>query len=477
MSLSWREGRTDSGAASAQDPAARSNVLSDSTGGGLARHVQRHVARLVVGLGLRHRLMLLAERQARHRTIVAPDAIERWQLDAFNRIWAGATQRFRFYADWKRRHRLPDRIGAMADLTGFPVLRATDIEQNLEGIVEDAGSCRLIFTGGSSGSTRLFPRGNEDYALLYASMYLGRSWAGIKPGDDIVHIWGHEHLFGAGAWRHLRKIKRQAMDWLIGTRRLNAYRLDDESVASYFEAIRARPGAVVIGYVSALRKLLDYVERTGTDGRAARVRAMIFCGETVFPKDLDRVRRLLGTVPLVEYGMQETGVMAYSGPDGSDLTFFWDAFHCHAAADHELVVSTLQPVRFPLINYGTEDRIEPLEGMAALPFRCARVTGRTGDVLQLTLRGHRRVEFHSDLIFDLLDVLPQVRSYFIHQKGETIDIAVELSPGHDLAHARAAFLRELTREFSDLEASRITFSLLQEERQTIAGKRQYLLRE
>src|SRR5579883_1011594 len=140
MSLSWREGRTDSGAASAQDPAARSNVLSDSTGGGLARHVQRHVARLVVGLGLRHRLMLLAERQARHRTIVAPDAIERWQLDAFNRIWAGATQRFRFYADWKRRHRLPDRIGAMADLTGFPVLRATDIEQNLEGIVEDAGS-------------------------------------------------------------------------------------------------------------------------------------------------------------------------------------------------------------------------------------------------------------------------------------------------------------------------------------------------
>ena len=451
--------------------------MSDSAGGGLARHVQRHVARLVIGLGLRQRLALLAERQARHRTIVSPDAMERWQLDAFNRIWPRATRQFRFYADWRRRHRLPEQIGAMADLTRFPILRATDIEQNLREIVEDAGRCRLIFTGGSSGSSRLFPRGGEDYALLYASMYLGRSWAGIKPGDDIVHIWGHEHLFGAGAWGHLRKIKRQAMDWLIGTRRLNAYRLDDESVASYFDAIRARPGTVVIGYVSALRKLLDYVERAGVDGHAARIRAMVFCGETVLSKDLDRARRLLGTVPLVEYGMQETGVMAYSTQDSSDLTFFWDAFHCHATADQELVVSTLQPVRFPLINYGTEDRIEPLDGAAGLPFRCTRVTGRTGDILQLTLRGHRRVEFHSDLIFDLLDVLSQVRSYFIHQKGDTIDIAVELLPGHDLATTRARFLRELVREFSDLDPSKITFSLLQEEHQTIAGKRQYLLRE
>jgi phenylacetate-coenzyme A ligase PaaK-like adenylate-forming protein len=112
---------------------------------------------------------------------------------------------------------LPDQLARIDDLNEFPVLRDTDIEEGLGSIAEDAAPCRLVFTGGSSGQTRLFPRGKEDYGLLYANVYLGRSWAGIRPGDNIVSIWGHEHLFGAGVVGQLRKATRQAKDWLIGT--------------------------------------------------------------------------------------------------------------------------------------------------------------------------------------------------------------------------------------------------------------------
>ena len=78
--------------------------------------------RLIVELGLRRRLALLAERQARYRRIGDPEEIARWQLLAVNSVWRMATTRFRFYAEWKRRHRLPDRLADIADLSRFPIL-------------------------------------------------------------------------------------------------------------------------------------------------------------------------------------------------------------------------------------------------------------------------------------------------------------------------------------------------------------------
>lgn len=443
----------------------------------LAASLQRRVARRVVGTGLRRRLELLAERQALHQTIRDPERIARLQIELFNEIWRGAAGRFRFYADWKRRHGLPDAIADLAELRSFPILRKAEIEASAAIIAEDAAPCRFIATGGTSGPSIRFPRGPEDRPPLHSNMYLGRSWAGIRPGDDIVMIWGHDHLYGFGLRGRIAKAKRRGMDWLIGTRRLDVYRLDEDSAASYFEAIRARPGTVVVGYASALRKLMDFAEQAGLDPGAASIRAVIFCSETVFPSDPDRVRRVLGSTPLIEYGMAETGVMAYSRPEDGALTFFWDAFHCHLADQGELVITTLQRRRFPLINYGTGDRAEPRRDVPPLPFQCARISGRTRDLLAFTLRDGRVIERHSELIEDCLDLVPEVRSYFVHQKDDVIDIAVQADAGRELAEIRRRFLDVVATQIPGLDGSTIIFSRLRREPRTIAGKRQYVLRE
>ena len=388
-----------------------------------------------------------------------------------------ATTRFRFYAEWKRRHRLPDRLADIADLSRFPILRKTDIEADFETIAEDARPCRFIGTGGSAGPSSWFPRGPEDHAFLHSNMYLGRSGAGIAPGDNIVLIWGHDHLYGLGLKGRFNRAKRQWMDRLIGTERLSVYHLDDDTVSSYFARIRARPGAVVVGYVSAIRKLLDFVEASGLDGREAAIRAVIFCSETVLASDLARVRSLLGCVPLIEYGMGELGVMAYSSPDADALTFLWDAFHCHVAEADQLVVTTLQRFRFPLINYGTGDRVQILADGPALPFRCARVVGRTRTVLGLTRSDGRMSEVHSELLEDCLDLVPEVRSYFIHQKGDVIDISVRTIGDPDLENLRRRFLAVLARHHADVDNSNLIFSPLVQEPYTVAGKRRYVVRD
>jgi phenylacetate-coenzyme A ligase PaaK-like adenylate-forming protein len=435
------------------------------------------LSKAIVGVGLRKRLHLLAERRELHRRVSDPGRIARLQLESFNSVWRLATMRVRFYAEWRRRHRLAEQLADLAELREFPILRKHDIEENFRTIAEDARPCSFIGTGGSSGPSTWFPRGPEDHAFLHSNMYLARSWAGIAPGDNIVLIWGHDHLYGFGLKGRLNRAKRQLMDGLIGTKRLSVYRLDDDTVSSYFDKIRARPGAVVVGYVSAIRKLLDFVERSGLDGRDARIRVVVFCSETVLAGDLDRVRSLLGAVPLIEYGMGEVGVMAYSTPETSDLTFLWDAFHCDVTNAGELLVTSLQPFRFPLINYGTGDRLKLLGGGYTLPFRCARIAGRTRALLELTLRDGRAIEVHSELLEDCLDLVPEVRSYVIRQKGRDIEIAVRTMADRPLEATRRRFLDLVGHQCGELDESKLTFSRLAQEPYTVAGKRQYVIRE
>jgi phenylacetate-coenzyme A ligase PaaK-like adenylate-forming protein len=438
---------------------------------------QRWAVSQVMAHGLKDRLELLAERQALYARVRDPALIARHQLDAANTTWESARRRYRFYAEWQRRHRLPDRLQDLAELDAFPLLRSADIEENFDRIAADAQPCQLVRTGGSTGRPRYFPRGAEDHPLHHATMYLGRGWAGIRPGDEIALIWSHTHLFGHGLRGRVNVARRHVKDWLIGTRRFSAYSLDDESIASYLHAMKARPGTVVVGYASCIRKLLDYVEKTGADGPAARIRAVIFCSETVFARDLERVRRLLAAEPLIEYGMQETGVMGYSLPGDGNVTFLWDAFHGRVGPGQELVITTLLPVRFPLINFATGDRVEPLNDGKGPPFRCARILGRTRDILTLSMRDGRTIDAHSDFIFDILQIDDGVRSFFIHQKGRDIDIAVVAASPAELARIERRFLHEIAREFPAIDTTRISFSFLEQEPHTVAGKRLYVRRE
>jgi phenylacetate-CoA ligase len=444
---------------------------------GLAAATQRWASAQVVTRGLRERQSFLAERQMLYRRANDPALIVRRQLEAFNTAWTAARRRYRFYAEWQRRHRLPERLSDLADVAAFPLLRNIDIEENLATIAADAAPCRLVRTGGTTGRPRRFPRGSEDDLLHHANMYLGRGWAGIRAGDPIALIWSHTHLFGNGLMGRVNVARRHVKDWLIRTRRLSAYSLDDRSLAHYLALMRARPGTTLVGYTSCIRKLIDYVERTGYDGAAAKVRAVIFCSETVHPRDLERVRDVLKSVPLIEYGMQETGVMAYSRPGSDQLTFFWDAFHCHVAADQELAITTLLPVRFPLINYATGDRVEPLADGDGPPFRCARVLGRARDVLALPMRDGTAIDTHSDFFFDVLQIDEAVSSYFIHQKGRAIDIGIATATADDLARIERRFRAEIAREFPAIDQRGFTFSALAEEPHTVAGKRRYFLRE
>ena len=87
--------------------------------GRLASAVHRRVPRLVIRIGLRDRIKSLAERRGRYSAITDPERMRFWQSATFNDVWRRATQRFRFYREWKARHALPDRVNDITEVNRF----------------------------------------------------------------------------------------------------------------------------------------------------------------------------------------------------------------------------------------------------------------------------------------------------------------------------------------------------------------------
>lgn len=438
-------------------------------------------ARQVVRLTLGARLAEIEKRSSRYREITDHDAIRAFQLAAFNQTWQAACARYRFYRDWRDRGRLPAEIGALDELRHFPVLRKADLQPRLDQIMADAAPCGSTSTGGSTGQPTRFPRTEADADLLHASQYVGRAWWGMRPGDRQVILWGHSHLFGDGLKGKIAVARRRAKDWLIGIQRLSAYRLGEAELDHYREVIARSPGAVLYAYVSAARRLANHVQQRG-DGRiAGKLKLVILTAETIAEGDAAMIGGIFGCPVANEYGLAEAGTVAYGDPAGDGLRVLWDSHHVQAGAGGEALISSLRPLRFPLIKYGTGDMVEAdptLDGDGAGGLlRLRRVIGRMNDLVDLPLAGGRAVTTHSSVLTQTIKHAPEVRSFEARQRGRKLTIAVLIDEPAALPRVRARAITELRREFADLDTDALIFELLERETLTLAGKHRFIVRE
>lgn len=287
------------------------------------------------------------------------EAITKFQLDRFNSVWKFALSNSLFYKDWSKRHGLPDQIGSIKDLMNFPILTKETIRSHEEQISRDVVSTKGIFyvsTGGSTGTPVRFPTSKAEKNLEYGNTYLAKSWWGINPFDHVVQLWGHSHLFGTGLPGKLKELRRKLYDRVIRTYRLNAYNMTEDRIGKYaLEIIRQSP-QVIIGYTSAVFKVAQYAKTHGLSLGNPELKAVIVTAETATGPDIALITEIFEKPVVIEYGMAETGVIAYSRTSTESLHVLWDSFLC--IDDREgLTLSTLYDRCFPLINYSTGDQL------------------------------------------------------------------------------------------------------------------------
>lgn len=414
----------------------------------------------------RTRLNRLEEKKNIYNKLLNPQNIYSYQTEQFNKIWEKAYQEIPFYQQWKEQYQLPNKISTLDELKCFPALTKKDIQKNQSLIFGHLKNYSVISTGGSTGEPVKFPTSQQEREEIYAGLYLARSWWGFKPFDKVAIFWGHSHLFGSGLRGKINQIKRSISDWLVNSTRFNAYDTSFHTLSRYMKELKRYNPQWIIGYTSTLYKLSKYTQENGFNINLTNLKGVIVTSETVTRADIDMIQDVFKVPCIIEYGMAETGVMAYS-KNNTELQFLWD--HFIGTTDQNILhVTTLDSRVFPLINYRTDDAIESNDNISILTIKA--ITGRKQDILKVAT-SISFLELSGILMVHILKNFPDIYDIQFQQLPNNIIKILFTSPKKiSLVDIKIYFLKNLRINHPEILDSSVIFEQTQNITKSIAGK-------
>ena len=416
------------------------------------------------------RLKILEHKKKSYFISRSIDEIKQYQIDHFNKIWHKAIIEIPFYQHWKKKYNLPNFIKNLDELKYFPVLEKKHIQKNQDSIFLSLKNYNVISTGGSTGKPTRFPISDQELLNSYANQYLARSWWGIKPLDRIIFIWGHSHLFGDGIKGKINQYKRLLYDWIINTKRLSAYDMSLNSIEKYCQILKKSNPVMIMGYTSSIYKIAKYIDENNLNIKNhSNLKGIVVTSETVTNYEVNLIEKIFNVPCIIEYGMAETGVIAYSKKSSDNMELFWDTFIGVKDDENVLNITTINNRIFPLINYKTDDLIESNDSHHILKIK--KILGRKNDFIKIKV-GNNILETHSEFFTHILKSIKGVINFkVIQKKNLAIEIKYVSLNDSDIS---VSFFNEICKEFNSVDKNIFSFTKVDEIPKTIAGKANWI---
>lgn len=396
-------------------------------------------------------------------------SFEAYQLASFNKTWLHCLNTIPFYQAWAKEHSLPLTLQSLDQLSQFPVLTKSDLRIPLDEYIS-AHSKKYLSTGGSTGAPLRFPVSTRFSSLIRTSTEQMRKQYGIIPHSPSILIWGHSHIFGRGFNKYSASLRMNISDILNQRKRFSAYNLSSSSLKSIYEYILSRKPKYLIGYTSCVSALAHYL----LDNSLHLPYALptIVTSESLDQSDHHTIKQAFLTPPIIEYGMSETGALAYGHLlKGLSANLATSILHC--SANKSLICTTLNPFGFPFIRYDTNDLVEPLELSSSSSVLRFNIYGRANSFVYFQSTKGGIEPFHSELITHIIKSIPSIDDFYLHQHSD-LTITLYLQSSIPLS----SIYSKITHSLTSLGIYTPTISLLPliDKRQymTLAGKRQFI---
>ena len=398
-----------------------------------------------------------------------------YQVKKFNDTWNYCLREIPFYKKWQNDHNLPDKIEDIRELKDFPYLTKKDIYENQEFILKNLKDYYLTSTGGTSGITTHFPTSKNNADEAYVNAYLGRSWWGIEPLDNVLMFWGHSHLFGKGFKRYIRQVKRKVSDILINTVKISCYSLDVTNVKEFYRSIESISPKAIISYSSNIFKICKYMENKQLFYKNDNFKGIILTSETVTQVDIDLINKYLNVDVINEFGMAETGAISYSFEETNNIKTFWDSFILTVDDKNELIITTIGNNIFPLINYSSEDVVVIRNEYKDSILSLSSIEGKVRNVLKVSLVDST-IQNISTIFFDhVLKYYNNIYSINYKQDNDKICIYLTSDIILDIKDLEKYVQSEIEKEFKNIDYKKIKIMQVDTVEKTIAGKNKTLI--
>lgn len=426
----------------------------------------------VYRLLIRKRLAAVADTAREMAKYSRRAEIEAFQLRRFNDVWRTAYMNVPFYALWRERYGLPEKIDDLGELERWPVLTKADLRDlkafKRSDVPEPEGR---ILTGGSTGEPIRLPCWSD--SMSGVSQIIGRQAYGIQPGDRTFLLWGHEHLYGTGFKRKVNALKRRFKDWLADWRRVSAYDLSAVAMHDAYVAFAKFKPEFVIGFSPAVLAFVCHnKDRAGAVGS---VRVILCTAGPLTSDEKREIEAFFGGVVCMEYGSVECGIMAYTRPKDGWYDVFWNTHLLQAQkqsdGEYKNLVTRLTDCYVPLIRYDIGDYLElnpaaeTENARSVLEIRS--VKGRPSEMINFACG----VSFFGALVGDCVKQVPEViaSQIAVDEGADKLEIRVTAT------EALSAEKLELVKnrfELTVADAGKLNVSVVQVEKlyTTVGGK-------
>jgi len=364
----------------------------------------------------------------------------------------------------------PSHVRCHADFEKIPPLTREDVRHHFDEIRTTARRPRgrPQSSGGSSGIPVTVLVDREQVQMVNAVRLRSHRWFGLEPGAREIVLWGSP--IELTRQDHLRRMR----DWLLNSKLLSAFDLQEANLERYGDAIRRYRPERIFGYASALYRLACHLADARSH-RGGRLKAIFATAEPLFDFQRDMIANVFGCPVAIEYGARDAGLMANECPDGG-LHIPAESMHIEVLGDNgachgEIVATNLDSFAFPLIRYRTGDRGR----LAPEACRCGRglpslrsVEGRQTDFL-VTSSG--RV-LHALSVIYILREMSTVRQFHVLQ--EAVDhVVVSVVPERAFSAADEAALVDRVRALLGAEV-RVDVDCVPAVRVSASGKLRYV---
>lgn len=375
---------------------------------------------------------------------------------------------------------------ALNILAGLPIITKKDlnIQPNLFKSSEPGKGVYENFTGGSTGQPLRVLQDQAYFNWASGTQYLFYEWAGWKPGEKILKIWGSQRdVLGQTA-----TFKSRLSSNLRKIRVLDAFKISSQDVRRYVAEIESYRPAILECYVDAAYTLAKEIIQQGIT-LSHKIKGVLVSAGTLYPEFESVIKEAFLAPVINRYGSREAGAIACTCPDGqihvNPFTHFVEIVDNNGNRLEEgtgrVILTLLTNRTMPLIRYEIGD-LATIRKQDA-PCLCGRdwqilerVDGRLGSCFHRkdgsTISSLFFVHFvgvvHNAGLFD--------RYQIVQESYEEVAVRLILSSGLNPENESVIkSLGEIERDFRKVlgENIRIRFSFEKEISPLPSGKYQY----
>lgn len=229
--------------------------------------------------------------------------LAQWQAGKLERLLRTACSNTRYYSNDSIRKAIVLAGEPRVSIAGLPVLRKSMVRNHARDLwAADVKRVYSSRTGGTTGTPIEMRKCASGVAEALAAMYRGRAYAGIRPSDYGIMLYG----FSKPSWKGTLRMK------MVRKELVQAFGADDYRKQLFARLVEKDLAKFIEGFVS---DLVDHVE--AVQSAPNKLKAVFTTGEMLYPHQRQFLTEKLNTRVFSYYGSNEIGGIAFECEHGN----------------------------------------------------------------------------------------------------------------------------------------------------------------